>query len=262
MKRLPATRSSSGGAIADGGIVRPIRPAHEQVAEQLRTLILSGNLAAGERLPVESQLATSFGVSRTTVRDAIRRLAAQGLVDPSSGQGAGMYVASTDHAAVSERLETGIQLLGGNAGISPSEFFETRALLEIPAARLAALRREPETVLSLRTALEFERTLSRREERFEVGQHFHAVILATAGNRLLTVLAAPLFNVIRTRFLGDTQSAEVRAQIDADHAEILACIEGQQPDEAASAMGDHLDRLRSWYDQADGWRPRAADTKP
>lgn len=214
----PRTDRLAAGPIAsvDSPSVHRIRPAHQQVAEQLRRLILFGGFAPGERLPVEARLAASFGFSRTTVCDAPWRLARQGLVNTITETGSGTVVVTTGHASVSERLETGMQLLGSNDDISASEFFETRALLEIHAARLAALRRDPQALIRLSAAVEREQSLSLREERFDVGQHFHAVVLAAAGNRLLTVLAAPLLNVVRARCLGETQCQLAWEQIGVD----------------------------------------------
>lgn len=256
MTRSSSHRAGTGGLpAADGAGVRRIRPAHEQVADQLRSLILSGGLARGERPPVEARRSASFGVPRIPVRDPLCRLATQGPVHAGVGSGSGTFVAAIDQAAVSEQLKTGLPVLGGNDGISPPELFKTRALLEIPAARHSATRRNSEHVGRLTAALGLERSVTMREERFEEGRQFHAVQLAAADKRLLMVLAASLFTVIRARFLGHTQSHTVREQIDADHAEILAGVEVERPDQAAAAMCGHLDRLRQWYEGAGGRRP-------
>ena len=66
-----------------------MRKAYEQVADQLRELIVTGELAPGERLPTETVLAREFGVSRATVREALRLLAAQGLIRTAKGAAAG-----------------------------------------------------------------------------------------------------------------------------------------------------------------------------
>src|SRR5262249_20886659 len=107
--RLPRTRRDRGGRIArrlqaverpTGAMsVRRVRKAYEQVADQLRDLILAGELSRGERLPNENMLAREFGVSRATVREALRLLAAQNLIRTAKGAGGGSYVTlpSVDH---------------------------------------------------------------------------------------------------------------------------------------------------------------------
>ncbi|MGH3039100.1 MAG: FadR/GntR family transcriptional regulator, partial [Gaiellaceae bacterium] len=72
--------------------VRRVRKAYEQVNDQLRELIVSGELAPGERLPNEAVLAREFGVSRATVREALRILTAQNLIRTTKGAGGGSYV--------------------------------------------------------------------------------------------------------------------------------------------------------------------------
>jgi GntR family transcriptional repressor for pyruvate dehydrogenase complex len=89
--------------------VRRVRKAYEQVADQLRELIVSGKLAPGERLPIESALAREFGVSRATIREALRVLAAQGLVRTAKGPAGGSFVTlpSVDH------ISSFVQAAGG-----------------------------------------------------------------------------------------------------------------------------------------------------
>lgn len=242
-------RPASGAGKAKLSVDR-IRPAYEQVAEQLRSLIISGSLTPGDRLPVEAELSTIFGVSRSTVREALRVLGSQGLTYAVRGATGGTFVAVTDPQAVSGYLETSIGLLTGNDGITAGELLEARALLEVPAARLAADRRSEADVEQLRSIAEREKSETERGLRFEYGQHFHGVILEAANNRLLTVLTSPLFTVIRTRFLGP-QTAAFRRQVDQDHDEILGFITGSDGDGAAQAMQAHLARLREGYENAD-----------
>ena len=113
--------------------VRPIMRAYEQVAAQLRELIATGHFAPGERLANEAILAREFGVSRPTIREALRLLAAQGLIRTAPGRGGGSYVTipSIDH--VSEFLRANLNLLSDvGDGISIDEYFEARLLLEVP----------------------------------------------------------------------------------------------------------------------------------
>ena len=121
--------------------VSKIKPAYQQVADQLRSLILSGELGPGDRLPVESEMSTTFGVSRSTVREALRSLSAQNLVYTSRGVTGGTFIADASPPVLSASLETGLSLLNGAEAITLAELLEAREMFEVPATRLAARRR-------------------------------------------------------------------------------------------------------------------------
>lgn len=226
--------------------VSRIKPAYQQVADQVRGIIVSGELAPGDRLPVEGQLAAAFGVSRSTVREALRVLSSQGLIHTLRGTAGGSFVAEVDTGAISDFLEIKIGLLSGTAGITVDELLEARELLELPAAMLAATRRTPEHLAEMREAIERERSESQRERRFEQHHRFHSVLLDAADNRLLNLMTQPLFRVIRARFLHE-QTGQFWQHVDDDHERLLACIEARDPDGAAEVMRAHLSRLRSHY---------------
>jgi GntR family transcriptional repressor for pyruvate dehydrogenase complex len=231
--------------------VSRIQPAYQQVADQLRALIMAGTLAPGDRLPVEAELSASFGVSRSTVREALRVLGSQGLVRTARGVTGGTFVSETDPDAISDYLETRLGLLTGHDIITSAELLEARHLLEVPAARLAAQRRTQEHIDAMRLAIELEKAESERGARFTQHKQFHSVLLEAAGNRLLDVMTVPVFRVIRARFTHDSPSGAFWHEVDEDHAEILERIEREDADGAARAMDEHLERLRAIYSRAD-----------
>jgi len=230
--------------------VRRIKPAYDQVADQLRDLILGGGLIPGERLPNEPELATAFGVSRGTVREALRLLSSVGLIQTTRGVSGGTFVSEADPRAITDFLETSFGLLSGTDAVSVEELLEARALLEIPAARLAAERRQPEHLEGMRLAIAEEQAASERGARFRHHHHFHSVLLEAAGNRLLTVMTVPVFRVIRSRFLAEREP-EFWHGVDDDHGAILSCIEDGDASGAATAMERHLTRLRETYGRQD-----------
>ncbi len=125
------------------GVAR-IQPAYEQVAGQLRALIQNGSIAVGERLPVETQLAAAFGVSRTTVREALRTLGSQGLVHTTRGPTGGTFVSYPDDERLQQSIEAHLGLLNGSARLTDVDYFDAREMIEVPCARLAAERRTDE----------------------------------------------------------------------------------------------------------------------
>ena len=81
MGSVPPEKPAASGRDRRELALKRIRPAYEQVAEQLRELVISGSIAPGERLPVEGALSAQFGVSRSTVREALKILAGSGVIE-------------------------------------------------------------------------------------------------------------------------------------------------------------------------------------
>ena len=230
--------------------VSRLPPAYHQVAEQLQGLIMRGTLSVGERLPSEGVLATQFGVSRSTIREALRGLSSQRLVHTKRGVNGGTFVAEPSYEHVQAYLETSIGLLSGADVVSVDEILESRELFEVPAARLAATRRNDDQLTELRATLvpvgEADLTSG-----FEGHREFHYAILKASGNRLLEVITRPVFSVLQTRFMRDRASPNLYASIVSDHQEIYDAIAAGDPEASARHMYSHLERLRSMYERID-----------
>ncbi len=184
--------------------------------EAIRERILSGALARGERVHQED-IAVELGVSRTPVREALRRLAAEGLVQMHTNRGA--RVADPDRSGMRAA-------------------YEARLLLEPGAARLAAQRRPPEALRAMRAAL----ARQRRGERFEANRDFHLALVAAAGNPFLEQLAGVLWvaRIGEAIYEAQAQSA-ARARLDADeHAAILEAVEHGRARDAETLARRHI----------------------
>jgi DNA-binding FadR family transcriptional regulator len=152
----------------------------EQAVEELRTSITSGTWPIGHKLPGETTLAASFGVGRSTIREAIRELAGKGLLE--SRQGLGVFVVSA-----TEAVDWGDTLRRGHI----IDVVECRLAIETEAARLAAGRRNQadldaiESALSRRDATEAHRT----DATFiEADLNFHRAVVEAAHNPVLAEL--------------------------------------------------------------------------
>lgn len=166
-------------------------PLADQVIAQLRAQITSGEWPVGSRIPTETELVERLGVARNTVREAVRALAHNGLLDIR--QGSGTYVAATSElAGVMHRRF---------ADVDTAQVTELRLALEAAAARLAASRR---TAADLRL---LESALARREEAWQSGDaedfvqtdaSFHQAVMAAAHNDVIAALYADLGEVLRT----------------------------------------------------------------
>ncbi len=228
--------------------VSKVRPAYQQVADQLRELILNGSLSSGDRLPPEADLAATFGVSRSTVRESLRVLASRDLIHTVRGTTGGTFVSQVQMEQVSDYLETSIGLMSGSDGVSVAEMLETREVLEVPAARLAASRREEHHLQAMREAIERETASRSRGARFTEHRTFHQVIVEASGNTLLAMVTAPVYRVLQTKFLSPEVPQSFWSGVDHDHELILASIERGDAEGAARAMQEHLTGLRPAYE--------------
>jgi GntR family transcriptional repressor for pyruvate dehydrogenase complex len=232
--------------------VRPVRKAFEQVADQLRDLIISGALQPGQRLPTELALAGDFGVSRATVREALRLLSAQGLVRTAKGTGGGTYVNVPTIARVSELLSANLGLMSASAELSLDEFLEARELLEVPAARLAAERRSAEDVRALLESVPDDPLHLPIEAQFLHNREFHFRLVRASGNALLSIAAQPIFVVLQTHLQRATLPRKAQQAINEEHREIAAALEAGNAAAAEDAMRRHLRSLRPSYERT--WR--------
>jgi DNA-binding FadR family transcriptional regulator len=168
----------------------------EQVITALRTQITSGEWPVGSRIPTEPELVEQLGVARNTVREAVRALAHNGLLDIR--QGSGTYVVATSElAGVMHRRF---------ADADPRHVAELRSSLEASAASLAAERRTDRDLRQL------DALLRRRDEAWESGDveafvtadtGFHMAVVAASHNDVLTALYADLGEVLREWLRGD-----------------------------------------------------------
>ena len=178
------------------GVVRQRRLADDIVA-QLETMILEGTLKAGERLPAERALAEQFGVSRPSLREAIQKLAAKGLL--VSRHGGGNFVAESLGSTFSDPL---LHLLENNRD-AQRDLLEFRHTLEGSCAYYAALRatevdqqRLTEAFTALQDCYDREGTVSRAEEGAADAQ-FHLAIAEASHNAVLLHTIRGLFDLLK-----------------------------------------------------------------
>ncbi|MER5867923.1 FadR/GntR family transcriptional regulator [Kitasatospora sp. NPDC002040] len=201
-------------------------PLSDQVIAQLRAQITSGEWPVGSRIPTEPALVEQLGVARNTVREAVRALAHNGLLDIR--QGSGTYVLATSElAGVMHRKF---------ADADQNEVAELRSMLETSAAGLAAVRRTDRDLELLETAL------SRREAAWRAGDPedfiqadaaFHQAVVAAAHNDVIAAVYADLGEVMRAHLRHDV-GPELIAERYVGHGGILDAIRGR--DAAAASV--------------------------
>lgn len=219
--------------------------AYLQVATALRTEILSGDPTPGERLPSEAALGERFGVGRTTIREALRVLAAQGLIRTQRGATGGSTVVTLSHTQAMDMLELSLRSLAVAQGCSLEEMDEVRELLDVTSTWLAASRRTPEHIRLLHATIhDVPDDASPTPEQINANLAFHYHILAATGNRLLHLFGEPVSVLIYSYFRRQEHRPEYYRTVTQDHRRITRAIEARDPDAARIAMTDHIAHLR------------------
>ena len=230
-----------------------VRKAYEQVADQLREQIFSGRLVTGQRLPREVDLAVQLGVSRPTVREALRVLASENLIRTAKGPTGGSFVIRPTVDHISHFLTANINLLTAADEVSLNELLELRESLEVPAVRLACRRRTTEDLTRLQDTLpEGAGEELTTDDRFRFNKDFHETLVGAAGNQLLVLAAQPIFAVLQTHLRRSVLSARDSRLIYDGHVRLARTIEAQDESAAENEMRQHLADLRPLYERA--WR--------
>jgi GntR family transcriptional repressor for pyruvate dehydrogenase complex len=226
-------------------------PAYRVLADELRARITSGQLRAGDRLPTEPQLCRSSGVSRSTVREALRLLASEHLIVTTRGVAGGSFVAHPSAAQLSATLATGVRLMAESALVRAEDILEVRALVDVPATELAAIRHREQHVEAMRAAL-FDPLTAELDWMVTANSMFHTVIAEACGNPVLELLTKPLHSVGNARQLLETRGREFWIQLDADHRAIFEAIVARSASGARAAAERHVANLRSHVPARDG----------
>ncbi|MCD2187771.1 FadR/GntR family transcriptional regulator [Actinomycetospora soli] len=263
----PSSTSRAAGAAGDGGTsravpparlrVQRVRPAYRQVADELRAQIVGGTLGSGERLPSEAELGQAFGVSRSTVREALRVLASQHLIETTRGVQGGSFVAAPDPARVVEDVGGALGVLVMTPQLRLHDLLEARLLLEPSAARLAAQRADADTVEAIRTAAGAPRD-GRDPSGFVGHLDFHTTVLMATGNLMITMMGQPVNDVLRTRLRRVGVETAEWDRVDEWHRVIADHIAAGDGAAAEEAMRDHLVALRSLYERDGLWTDEPA----
>ncbi|MEW1724974.1 FadR/GntR family transcriptional regulator [Streptomyces sp. NPDC093109] len=203
----------------------------DQVIAELRTQITSGAWPVGSRIPTEPELVEQLGVARNTVREAVRALAHNGLLDIR--QGSGTYVAATSElAGVMHRRF---------ADADPRHIAELRSTLESSAARLAAERRTDQEARRLETLL------TRREAAWSAGDTdrfvaadaaLHMAVVSASHNEVLTAVYADLGHLLHDHLRMDV-GLELRPENHMDHARLVAAIRDGDTETAGAEAASH-----------------------
>lgn len=223
----------------------------DEAIAKISEMIEQGALGPGERLPRESDLAAQLGLSRSSLREAIRALTILGALE--ARQGAGTYVTSLTPEALLQSIRIATQLLPWD---TTRELFEVRRILEPRITAMAAARMTAEGLVTLRGDL--ERLAVAAAEADVVGittadSAFHATIARSVGNTVLSALLDSLaLSTLRAVIWRARAAAPGALQgLAVSHERILNAIAARDPGLAATASEAHLATAEAWLRKAD-----------
>ncbi|CDR17571.1 FadR/GntR family transcriptional regulator [Streptomyces iranensis] len=208
----------------------------------LRHMIATGRLSAGGRIPPEGELCEELGVSRGSLREAVRMLAALGVIEPRHGSGT--YVSQLRPEDIIGSLSLTLELLPLSGLL---EVYEIRRVLESHVAAQAAARSTPETVRELFALIEAMDATDDPTEASDLDHRFHAEIATAAGNPAL----ASLLSVFRARsrkyqIFTLPEGEQMRRKSDEDHRVLATAIADRDPRAAAGAAEAHVAQTERW----------------
>jgi DNA-binding FadR family transcriptional regulator len=211
------------------------RRLYRQIADQIAQLIASGEFLPGARLPAERELASSLGVSRASVREAIISLEMGGFVEVRVGTG--IFVTAPVSGAGA----------AGDAGPGPFELLQARKLIEGEIAAVAAsMAAQPDLEYLRQCVLRMEAHVDDFAAREASDREFHLGIAKATGNGSLELVVEGLWDQ-RAELWGRMQqhfhTPELARKTIRDHAAILAAIAARDPEGARAAMHRHLTRV-------------------
>ncbi len=227
----------------DGGMTRSTRPSRvDEAVDTLTERIVAGDFAPGEALPGQWDLAEIMGVSRLTVREAVKTLAAAGMVEVQPGNGTFVRPARewTDLAALSR-----VQLRETDRSRVAMSLIEIRRMIEVGAASLCAARRTDDDLERLRATLGGMIAAHAAGDVPSFSAHdleFHQAVLQGCANPFLPLVYDPLHKVLASARAQTSDHDVIRDHAIGHHQAILATIEAGDGPAAAAAMDAHMDQ--------------------
>jgi GntR family transcriptional regulator, transcriptional repressor for pyruvate dehydrogenase complex len=231
---------------------RPIRTASaaQQIADQIRAGILSGGLVPGDRLPSEVELAEEYGVSRGTVRETMKILAAAQLVQPARGAAGGTFVRHPDPDVLAATMGETLALWFSTGSTTLAEVDTARAWIEEGCVRLACDVRTPEDADAIRRAVEaMEPPPAALDDILAIDLDFHIAVSRAAHNAVLE-LAMKSIHLVRPHTNTVLMELLDYDRIAAQHRAIFAGIEARDATAAVDALRTHLAYLEEARDRA------------
>jgi len=224
--------------------IRNLR-AFEEIADQIRRELSDRRLRAGDRLPPERALAEQFGVSRNTLREALRSLENAGLLRLQKGATGGAFV----RESTGDAIITGLRDMFHLGAIAPEHLTEARVLIESIAVRTACERATVEDIEALNANIAAAARAVRENidfyEQAAIHLDFHRIIARAAKNPVMVIVMEALLDVMQhfIRAIGQKRNPWVLPS----RRRFMKHFEAGDSDAAVKEMEQHLERLNRHY---------------
>jgi GntR family transcriptional repressor for pyruvate dehydrogenase complex len=231
----------------------------KQIADSIRKAILDGKLKIDERLPIEEDLARRYGVSRPTIREALKRLAAQNLIRSRRGPSGGNFVNRPAPEKLAQSLSAAATMMVSMGQFELDEIATARLELEGICCRLAATNRTKDHLRAMERELDIQRSPATTDEEFCASDvRFHRLIVDSTANGVIrfvmySIVEAmlPVTNMVIFR-------VREREKIVGLHQRLVAMLRESNGDGAVAALQKLMSYLRDRYHEAQATRAKAA----
>ncbi|GAA3156383.1 FadR/GntR family transcriptional regulator [Blastococcus jejuensis] len=239
----PTSAPAGSGAPADGMDLFSavsVGRVSQVIVDQIRTLIRQGRLRPGDRLPSERDLCERFGVSRVTVREALRVLEAGGLIDVRVGARGGAFVTTPTNARLGEGLADLLQL----SPLTAAEVTEARMVFELGIVPLVVERATEEDLVALERLCEDQQTaLDDQRYTMEMSAEFHVRVAASTHNKAVEMLVQSFHGPL----LMSLKEAQIAAPLMGhrgahEHLDFVHAVRRRDVAAAEAIMRTHIDR--------------------
>lgn len=209
----------------------------EEILDQIKEMLASGELVVGQKIPPETQLAEMLNVSRSSLREALRVLNVLGIIEAKTGEG------TVIRHADPENLKNLLTFVAVSQGINTVELYEARRAIEVEAAGLAAVRRNEENLEKMYQALiEMDKSNNADSSLFDYA--FHREIVNSTRNSTLIMLISFISGLMGEQ-ITDTRRQfspypEIMGKLQEQHWEIYKGIMDKNPEWAREKMHEHL----------------------
>jgi GntR family transcriptional regulator, transcriptional repressor for pyruvate dehydrogenase complex len=222
------------------GAPRRTQKTSERVANQIVHDIVARRLGTGDRLPLEAAMGEQYGVSRASLREALRILEVQGLIRLKPGPGGGPVVGAVDPANLARTAALYFHLGAATYG----DLLASQAMLEPMCAMAAAAH--PDRRPAMKPFLEAHLPDAEDEYR-ELTVDFHGTVYALAANPVLTLLTQAVTHIVTSHVVATMDPVELRPAILHEHAALARAVAAGHREKARRLMAEHFEAQHAYY---------------
>ena len=224
--------------------------ATKQIAEQLRQAILSGELKKDDRLPTEFELAAQFDVSRPTIREALKRLAAQNLIRSKRGPAGGTFVNGFEMKDATEFLASSTMLMISMGAVEMANIIQTRRILQAECCKLALQNWSDTYMAGLNQCLEHQQDSSISDSEFCAADvAFHRYITDATENPMLQMIVYAIIDALVPVMNMTIVRLRSREKIIGYHQQICQAFSEQNQDQLLTVLNELLDYLNDTFNR-------------